>query len=209
MSKEKTSQPILFVGIDWADVDHVACWINSVDQQQAIEPFTQEPEAIAEWVGSLKKKFPNHRILMALEQSRGALIAGLANYPELELYPINPRQLASYRDAVFPSRGKNDPDDAALLAKFLEHHLDQLRRWQPDAVETRQIAELTELRRKLVEERKRIVLRLMSSLKGYFPLALKLSKRDHDRARDNVAFVFENHAARQKKQCLPSRKITT
>lgn len=110
MSKEKTSQPILFVGIDWADVDHVACWIDSIsrlndsvanclagendeqrshqirgheNQQQAIEIFTQEPEEIAEWVGSLKKKFPNHRILMALEQSRGALIAGLANYPEL------------------------------------------------------------------------------------------------------------------------------
>ena len=107
MSKQKTSQPILFVGIDWADVDHVACWIDSTDQQQAIELFTQEPEAIAEWVGSLKEKFPNHRILMALEQSRGALIAGLANYPELELYPINPRQLASYRDAVFPSRGNS------------------------------------------------------------------------------------------------------
>lgn len=93
MSKEKTTQPILFVGIDWADVDHVACWIDSTDQQQAIEYFTQEPESIAKWLSSLKKKFPNHRILRVLEQSRGALIAGLANHSELELYPSIPGSL--------------------------------------------------------------------------------------------------------------------
>jgi len=111
----------------------------------------------------------------------------------------------------FDDRGEyeKDPDDAALLAKFLEHHLHQLRRWQPDAVETRQIAELTELRRKLVEERKRIVLRLNSSLKGYFPLALKLSKRDLFAPATTLIYSSQSHAARQKRSCLPSRKLAT
>ena len=78
----------------------------------------------------------------------------------------------SQLEPKIPSRGKNDPDNALLLAKFLKEHQHQLRPWQPDSVETRQIAELTELRRELVEERKRVVLQLISSLKEYFPLAL-------------------------------------
>lgn len=178
MSKQNTEQPILFVGIDWADQEHVACLVDGCTQKQLIEVFQQEPAQIAQWVASLHERFPEHRVLIALEQSRGALIAGLAGFTELELYPLNPRQLSSYRDAFFPSRGKNDSDDAMLLAMFLKEHQMRLRPWQPDNVQTRQIAELTELRRNLVEERKRLALRLMSALKSYFPLILSLSRRD-------------------------------
>lgn len=181
-SKASSNSPLLFIGIDWADQEHVLSWTDSQTHQQGREILRQEPEAIAEWVASLQQRFPAHRILIALEQSRGALMTGLAGFDELELYPLNPKQLASYRDAVFPAGGKNDPGDAALLARFLEGHWRQLRRWQPDEATTRQIAELSQLRRKLVEERKRVVLQLSSSLKLYFPLLLKLSRRElhHD-----------------------------
>ena len=181
-SKASSSSPTLFIGIDWADQEHVLCWTNSETRQQGRQTLRQQPEAIAEWVDSLQQRFPAHRIMIALEQSRGALMTGLAGFDELQLYPINPKQLASYRDALFPAGGKNDPGDAALLARFLEGHWRQLRPWQPDDPMTRQIAELTELRRKLVEERKRVVLQLRSSLKLYFPLILTLSRRElhHD-----------------------------
>lgn len=177
-SKPDSPQPILFVGIDWADREHaVACRPEKGPQLQH-ETFEQDPEAIAEWVASLETRFPAHRILIALEQSRGALMAGLAAFDQLELYPVNPKQLARYREAIYPSGGKNDPGDAGLLAEFLRHHRDRLRPWQPDTTETREIAERTELRRKLVEERKRLVLQLKSSLKQSFPLILKLCKRE-------------------------------
>jgi transposase len=179
-SQHSSSQPILFVGIDWADCEHEVAWIDP-QHHQGQDSFLQKPQAITEWVRSLEQRFPNHRILIALEQSRGALIAGLANFPHLELYPLNPNQLSSYRKALYPSGGKNDPDDAALLAKFLEDHHEQLRPWSPDSAETRQIAELSELRRKLVEDRKKLVAKLKSSLKLYFPLILELFSREiHD-----------------------------
>jgi len=182
-SKQIHDPPILFVGIDWADQFHVAALLvvqqnSPTEQRTPTESFQQEPAAIADWVASLKERFPQHRILIALEQSRGPLIAGLAGFAELELYPINPRQLASYRDALFPSRSKNDLDDAQLLARFLKEHQQHLRAWQPDDARTRQIAELTELRRKLVEQRKCAVLQLKSLLKGSFPLLLTLSRRE-------------------------------
>ncbi len=172
-TKSATEKNVLWIGIDWGDQEHVVCVIGTDGER--LETLRQEPEEIAAWVGRLKQRFPRKRMLIALEQSRGALMAALSSFDDIELYPINPKQLASYRDAVCPSGAKDDPADARLLAKFLQHHHRQLRRWQPDTVQTRRIAELCELRRKLVEDRKRLVLQLGSSLKLYFPLVLKLA----------------------------------
>jgi len=176
-SQTPSPQPLVFIGIDWADCKHDV-WI--IDPRGGREHATvdHDPAAIAEWIVSLHQRFRGHRLLIALEQSRGPLIAALAGDSELELYPVNPKQLASYRDALYPSGRKNDRIDAELLAGFLESHRDALRPWQPEDAETRQIAALSELRRKLVDERKRLVSKLRSTLKQYFPLLLKLTRRD-------------------------------
>lgn len=171
--KAKAPPKSLFVGIDWATQEHVLCLLTS--QKEEIDVLPHKPQAIAAWVSGLKKRFPKHRVLIALEQSRGALMAALREFEDLELYPINPKQLSSYRDAVVPSGAKDDPSDARLLARFLKHHQEQLRPFAPDEETTRKIAELSELRRKLVEERKRLVLQLGSSLELYFPLVKKLA----------------------------------
>ena len=47
-----------------------------------------------------------------------------------EVYLVNPRQLAHYREAV-NVRNKTDPLDAWLLARYLEHEVGQLRPFQP------------------------------------------------------------------------------
>jgi len=172
-TKPSIDESLVWIGIDWADQEHVVCVIGPDGGR--LETLRQEPEEIAAWVGRLKQRFPRQRMLIALEQSRGALMAALSGFDGIELYPINPKQLARYRDAVCPSGAKGDPADARLLAKFLQHHHQQLRRWQPDTIQTRRIAELCELRRKLVEARKRLVLQLGSSLKLYFPLVLTLA----------------------------------
>jgi transposase len=177
-SNSPQQPPILFVGIDWADKEH-AVWCQSNEGSSSeSETLPQDSKAIAKWVGKLEKRFPGHQIMIALEQSRGALIAALAQFHNLLLYPINPKQLASYRDAIHPSGSKNDPGDASLLAKFLQYHHEQLRPWQPDDEQTCELGELAELRRKLVEERKRLVLQLNSSLKQYFPLILQLCNQN-------------------------------
>jgi len=172
-TKPSTDERVLWIGIDWADQEHVVCVVGP--DGACIETLKHQPKAIIAWVTALRERFGQQRILIALEQSRGALMAALAGFEDIELYPINPKQLASYRDAVCPSGAKDDPADARLLAQFLQHHHHQLRRWQPDTVPTRRIAELCELRRKLVEARKRLVLQLGSSLKLYFPLVLTLA----------------------------------
>ena len=81
-----------------------------------------------EWIGQLQQRFGGHgQILVCLEQSRSALIYHLMGYGFLELYPVNPRQLARYRETFSPGGAKDDQPDAELLCELLYCHRDRLR----------------------------------------------------------------------------------
>ena len=66
-----------------------------------------------------------------LEQSRGALVHALMFRKNVLLYPVNPKQLARYRES-YPGGGKNDPTDAMYLARMLRERITTLTAWQPD-----------------------------------------------------------------------------
>ncbi len=125
-------QPLL-VGIDSADE---ACRRHYRGPNRQLETLSHDPDSIAELVHSLKEQAPGP-ILVALEQSRGALVHAFPGLEGLCVYPLNPKQLARFREAFYPSGGKNDPTDAELAARFLEHHRRQLRPYRPDSPETR------------------------------------------------------------------------
>ncbi len=164
----------VLIGLDWADREHAVCRLLP-DGGTEHRQLEHTPEAIADWLAGLRKQFPGRPIRIALEQSRGALMNALRRFAdlELELYPINPKQLARYRDAIHPSGAKSDPDDAQLLARFLQNHQEQLLPFVADDPETRRLAELSELRRKLVDDRKTLVQKLEGTLKLYFPQLLE------------------------------------
>ena len=167
----------LIIGIDWADREHVVCRIDQYGRTH-VSTLEQSPQAIDEWVAGLQKNFPGKTFAVAIEQSKGPLIYALMKYDVLVIYPINPKQLSRYRDAIFPSGSKDDPGDAKLLAQFLTLHIGQLRAWKPDTETTRTLANMTEIRRKIVDERKRLTQKLTSTLKQYFPLMLELAPRN-------------------------------
>jgi transposase len=163
-----------FVGIDWADQQHAVCLIDPQTPKPELAVLDQTAEAIDSWVAQLRRRFPGQKIAVCLEQKRGALIYALMKYDCLVLVPVNPKQLARFREAMGPSGVKNDPADARLLAELLAKHSEHLRPWQPDEVATRKIRLLAEDRRHLVDERTRLTNRLKSRLKQYFPLALEV-----------------------------------
>ena len=175
LSSATPDHPPVIVGIDWADREHDACVID--DNNGKVQTFKHDPDAIADWFEQLHKKYPDRPILIAIEQSRGALVHALQDTKGLIIYPINPKQLARYREALYPGGGKNDTVDAQLLAMFLANHRQQLRPWKPDDVETRKLDHLSELRRKLVEQRKCLCLQLLGTLKLYFPLVVTLFEK--------------------------------
>jgi transposase len=162
-----------FIGIDWADQEHAVC--VSAGGKRIASTLTQKAEDIEAWAAELRQRFGGRPIAVCLEQSRGALIYALLKYDFLVLFPINPKQLASYRDAFAPSGAKDDPTDAELASMFVEQHHTRLLAWKPDDDATRRLRLLVEDRRLWVDERTALKNRLRQRLKEYFPLALELA----------------------------------
>jgi len=72
-----------------------------------------------------------------------------------EVYLINPRQLVHYREAV-NVRNKTDPLDAWLLARYLEHEVDQLRPFQPRDPRAQRVWRLVLRRATVVKSRQQL-----------------------------------------------------
>jgi transposase len=161
-----------YVGLDWADEKHAVCLENN--SEKLIEEFEleQKPDAMHDWVAQLRQRFSGKPIAIALEQAKGAVISALMMYEFIVLYPINPKTLAKYREALAVSGSKDDPSDARLLKDFLKMHYSQLKAWIPDDAQTRLLQLLAQHRRNAVEDRVRLMHRIESLLKIYFPQAL-------------------------------------
>ena len=123
-----------YVGIDWADQKHDVI-LRAASEPAKVEyrRIAHKPDALMEWLGELQQRFAGKgKILVCLEQSRGALIYHLMNYEFLELYPINPSQVASFRKTFSPGGAKDDRPDAELICELLYYHRDRLKAWKPD-----------------------------------------------------------------------------
>lgn len=172
------SEPVAYVGLDWGDEKHAVslCAANSDSIQRSTLEHT--PEALAAWANELRTKFAGGPIAVCLEQARGPLLYALMTYEHLLLYPINPKSLARFREALYPSHAKDDPVDADLLLELIRKHRAQLRAWQPDTSDTRQLTLLVEQRRHFVDLRTQLINGLQAHLKSIFPQALELIGED-------------------------------
>jgi hypothetical protein len=161
-----------YLGIDWAATKHDLCLLDAATGQKTQLVIKHTPEAIAEYLTSLRARYEGRQIAVGLEQSRGPLLFALLQYDFLVLFPINPTTLARYREAFSPSRAKDDPSDAEYAAELLQQHRDRLKAWRPDDEQTRTLRYLVEHRRRLIGDRTRISNRMTSLLKCYFPQVL-------------------------------------
>lgn len=167
-----------FVAIDWGDEKHAVALRVAGQTQTEHTILEQKPEALAEWIAGLRKRFGGGTVAVILEQKRGALLYALQPHEHLVLYPINPQMSAKFRQAFYPSGAKDDPSDAALQLDILLQHRDRLTPWRPDEAITRQLSLLVEGRRRFVADQVRLTNRLREALKSYFPQALELVGED-------------------------------
>lgn len=162
------------IGLDWADQKH-DLWLRPADGSKAEHiQLEQTPEALHEWAAKMRQRFANRRIAIAVETSRGPIISALMAYDFIVLVPVNPKALKSFREAFAVSGAKDDRTDAQLLEQMLRLHPEKLRALEPDTELTRRLAGLTENRRRLVDERTRLINQLHAALKTYYPLAEQL-----------------------------------
>jgi transposase len=154
------------------------CLHDCTTGERETSTLAHTPEAIAQWVAALEKRFPNGKIALCLEQAKGALISALLAYPFLVLYPVNPATAARYRQAFKTSRAKSDPSDAQVCLELLLHHRAKLTPWFPDDPQTRELARLLEHRRGTVDLRTLLTNMLRDALRSYYPQALALAGQD-------------------------------
>src|SRR4029453_8192931 len=190
-----------FVGLDWADQQHVLSMQAGSDPRQRLT-LDHTPEALQSLIDRLRQQFKGSPVAIAVEQKRGALIYALMHVDFLRLYPVNPQTLAQFRKAFYSSGAKDDPVDADLLLEILMTHRQHLRVWVPDDELTRCIQLLTEDRRGLVDERTALTNQVTAALKTYFPQAVEWFGDLHTpRA---CAFLHRWPSLQQFKQATPS-----
>ena len=196
------------IGIDWGDQKHATCLLPAGSSRIEHATLEQTPEALAEWVQQLRRRFGGQAVAVCLEQSRGALIHALMKYDFLVLFPIAPARLARYREAITSSGAKDDPSDAALALDYLRRHREHLRPWRPDDALTRQIALLSEARRRTVNLRTRLSNALKAQLKEYFPQAIGwLNETVHTRLAADFLVKWPTLEALQRAQPQTIRKF--
>jgi hypothetical protein len=162
------------MSLDWADRRHVGCLQVAGSEEIEVFELEQKAIAIAEWVSKLRVRFKGGRIAIAVEQRRGPLVYALMKYEVFVIFPLNTTAVKNYRKALRASGAKDDFSDARLQLLFLEKHIHQLRRLEPDSLLTRQLRLLVEARRNLVDRCSALGNQLTALLKEYFPTSLEL-----------------------------------
>lgn len=159
------------IGLDWADQKHDLWLQPALAAKSEHLTLSQQPEVLHEWMAQLRARFQNQPVAIAVETSRGPILAALLAYDFITVFPVNPKALCNYRQAFRVSGAKDDRSDARLLEQYLRCHQDQLKPLSPDTALTRQLSGLVEKRRRLVDHRSLLVNELHAELKMYYPLA--------------------------------------
>ena len=111
------------------------------------------------------------QVLIGIETDRGPWVQALvaAGY---RVYPINPRQVARYRERHSNAGAKSDARDAHTLADMVRTDGHQLRPIAGDSPAAAGVKVLARAHQTLIWERTRHQLRLRAGLREYFPAAL-------------------------------------
>ena len=160
------------IGIDWADRKHDICEIPVYSNTPTYSVIKHTPDSLHCWAMGLAQRYPDQQVAVCCELKKGPLIYALAKYSHITLFPANPATVAQYRKAFANSGAKDDPRDAFIQAEILTLHRKELTAIAPDTASIRALAQLTEYRRKLVQDRVNLTNRITATLKNYYPQAL-------------------------------------
>jgi transposase len=162
-----------WIGLDWGTETHAFALADRSGQIQE-GTLTHSAEALHDWLQQLARRFAGRPVALAIEASRGPVVAALLAYPWLTVYPINPVTSARYRGAFTPSGAKDDQPDARVLLELVHDHAAKLRPLELQDADTQKLDGLAQARRDLVDRRTQVLNQLTALLKTYYPQALEL-----------------------------------
>jgi len=165
---------LLFVGDDWAEDHHD---VELQDQAGRRLGRARLPEGVV-GIARLHELVAGHlgadepgEVVVGIETDRGPWVRALvaAGY---RVFPVNPRQVARYRERHHTSGAKSDAGDAHALADMVRTDRHQLRAAAGDSDQAEAIKLLARAHQTLTWERQRHVLRLRAALQEFFPAAV-------------------------------------
>lgn len=166
---------MLFVGNDWAEAHHD---VEIVDQEGRLLVRRRLPEGVA-GVAALHELVADHlgeadepdQVLIGIETDRGSWFQALvgAGYT---VYPINPLQVARYRERHGVAGGKSDPGDAHVLAEIVRLDRAHHRPAAGDSELAEHIRLAARAHQTMIWTRQRSTNTLRSMLREFYPAAL-------------------------------------
>ena len=172
--KKEQSEFAAYIGLDWADQKHDLC--PQVGETGAREKSVLEhkPKAIHAWAEQLRKRFKGAKVAVCLELAKGPIVSALLEHDFIVVFLVHPSLLAKYRSAFTPSRAKDDPTDAELALDLMLRYPERVQRLKPESKTMRELRQLVEIRRGLVDDRVRVTNRMLANLKAYYPQVIGL-----------------------------------
>ena len=194
---------MLFVGIDWSDRSldfHLRAADGRVLTQGQVKPSV---EGVAELFTALESHGPATEIGIAIETSHGAWVQALLDRG-YKVYPVNPKTVERFREALSAAGHKSDEIDAKVLAMFLITFHQDNKPLRPDAPEIISLRIACQDRLGLGEERTAKLNELRAILKCYYPAFLGLFR---DLKRQIALDFLEQFSTQDQMQSLSERRF--
>lgn len=178
--------PRWYTGIDWSDdkhdvvvLDEAGSRLGEREVKHTVKGLQELNDFLQTWTG------PEHKADMAciIETNHGLLINSLLE-AGFAVYPVNPNTIDRRRTA---SGAKTDRIDAYLLAKAGRADCAELRQLHPDSPIVAELKALTRDQDSLIQSQTRLVNQITACLKAYYPVALELFCKIHQKA--TLAFL--------------------
>jgi transposase len=179
---EVEEECMLFVGDDWAEDHHDIEIVNDQGRRLAQRRLPEGLDGVGRLHALIAAAMPEDweqleageaasRVKIGIETERGPWVASLvaAGY---EVFAINPRSVANYRERHSTSGAKSDAADAHLLAEIVRLDRAAHRPVAVDSAASEAMKLVARAHQTLIWERTRHVLRLRSALREFFPAAL-------------------------------------
>jgi transposase len=165
---------VLFAGDDWAEDHHDVEIQDETGRKLAARRLPEGAAGIAALheliAGHLGQDGDPGQVAVAIETDRGLWVQALvaAGY---QVYGLNPKQVARFKERYNLSGAKSDAADAHALADMVRTERHQLRPVAADTPEAEAIKVAARAHQTLIWERTRHALRLRSALREFFPAA--------------------------------------
>jgi transposase len=166
---------LLFVGDDWAEDHHDVEIQDETGRKLAARRLPEGAAGIAR----LHELIAVHlggdgdpgQVAVGIETDRGLWVQALAG-AGYQVFGLNPRQVARFKERYSLSGKKDDAADAHALADMVRAERHQLRAVAADTAGAQAVKVAARAHQTLIWERTRHTLRLRSALREFFPAAL-------------------------------------